>query len=62
MAVFNGVLKADEDAGCHTNDEDETEDDKGGDKYKDKQAIIIFRVPGWNRLIKLFKCYKIWLH
>ena len=59
MAVFNGVFKADENAGCDTNDEDETEDDKGGDKNKDKQAIIIFWVPGWNRLIKISKCYKL---
>ena len=55
MAVIYGVLEADEDAGGDTDDEDETEDDERGDKYEDKQAVIIFWIPGKFNLY-LSKC------
>ena len=52
MAFIYCVLKADEDAGGDTNDKDETKDDERGNKNKDEQAIIIFRIPGPNIYVK----------
>ena len=45
-SIFNCVLKADEDAAGDTDDEDEAEDNKRGNKDQNEKAIIILRISG----------------